>query len=262
MRLTSPGGDGAIVAGGNTATVLGDLADAMNTNNNPLVVASHLAGYNGATWDRILSEGNDRDAIAEAGLGYLQAAVLGHAYNGAAWDRLRSEGNDRDAIAVATLGKLEALGYGHLFNGTSWDRQRALGSAALEGRGQASVSAAVPGAGPLTALFTNANPGTARATLITPTGGKRIRVVGVIWSARVSTASTDAELYFGTGAAITTTPAKAISTFTSHTSGAYSNSDNHPDGAGPVGAVDDVVSHRRTAASGDSINMIIFYREE
>ncbi len=70
----------------------------------------------------------DADALAETLVGLLARAGL-YGYNGATWDRIRSEGQDRDAIAAATLGYLQAIGFGHLFNGTSWDRHRAAGAA-------------------------------------------------------------------------------------------------------------------------------------
>lgn len=91
-----------ITQGGNTAAVLAALADAVAQTNDPLLVMSQIAGYNGSTSDRV-----------------------------------RSEGTDRDGVAVETLGNLQTLGFQHGFNGTSWDRIRTGGSAgALLGSGR------------------------------------------------------------------------------------------------------------------------------
>tara|TARA_Y100000310_G_C20641700_1_gene794317 strand:+ start:980 stop:1771 length:792 start_codon:yes stop_codon:yes gene_type:complete len=261
-EFTSPGGDGAIVAGGNTAAVLAALADAADETENPLFVAAGLQGFNGSTLDMIRSEGNDRDAIAVATLGKLEALGYLHGFNDTSWDRLKSEGNDRDAITALTLGCLMAINYPHLFNGTSWDRQRALGGTSLDGLGQAAVSLGIPGAGAIQTFITNADPGTTRATLITPAEGKRIRIISVNKSDQGSGTFSGLEYYFGTGANIHSNTDKAIHFDTVLANTPSTHSQNWGDGGGPVGAVDEVVSHRHAAADGANVEFIFTFREE
>ena len=113
-------------------------------------------------------------------------------------------------------------------------------------------------------LFTTADPGTTRATLITPASGKKIRIIGVLWTRTTTAANDRAEIYFGTGASMATDATKAISEMYTisadpdieHIREAYRSSD------GPVGAVDEVVSHRHAATAVDSVEHIIVYTEE
>jgi len=189
---------------------LGDNADGVAAASlGRLVALARLSGYNGATWDRLLSEGNDRDAIANTTLGNLQTLGFPHGYNGASWDRLLSEGNDRDAIANTTLGNLQTLGFPHGYNGASWDRVRTLGGTSLDGLGQLSVSPAVPGAGVVANLYVSISSTTTRQTFITPSSGKRIRIISasLAWD---NAATALIGYYFGTGAAVATNPAGAI----------------------------------------------------
>lgn len=55
-----------------------------------LLTASANRGFNGSTWDRLRSDGNDGDAVAELALGVLgvNSFLMGH--NGTTWDRLVS----------------------------------------------------------------------------------------------------------------------------------------------------------------------------
>ena len=48
-EFSSPGGDGAIVSGGNTAAVLAAAADNVDETENPLYVYAALAGFDGST---------------------------------------------------------------------------------------------------------------------------------------------------------------------------------------------------------------------
>lgn len=227
MRLTSPGGDGAIVAGGNTAAVLAALADAADETENPLFVAAGLQGFNGATLDM-----------------------------------LRSEGTDRDAIAEATLGRLETLVYGLIFNGTSFDRQRGLGGTALDGRGQASVSAAVPGASVVTTIRDAVgSTATTRKTIATPTAGTRIRILSVR-SFTATASGAQIEVYFGTGANSGTNPASAITDNWLDLDFWPQAFDHWGDGSGPVGAVDEVLSIRANGGIGANARVVVHYREE
>ena len=261
-EFTSPGGDGAIVAGGNTAAVLAAAADNVDETQNPLFVYAALAGFDGATLDMIRALANDSDGISETQAGVLDAAARLIAFNGTTFDRLRSEGNDRDAIAVATLGKLEAIIYGHLFNGTTWDRQRSLGSVSLDGLGQGSVSNAVPGAGVVQAIhFVGVSSTTTRATLHTPASGRRIRMLSAQATNNVAT-GTFVGIYFGTGAAMATTPANAIANWKLDTDTQHNGFASWPDGAGPVGAVDEVLSVVTQADLSSDMEGVVVFREE
>ena len=225
-----------------------------------LLALARLSGYNGATWDRLLSEGNDRDAIANTTLGNLQTLAFPHGYNGASWDRLLSEGNDRDAIANTTLGNLQTLAFSHGYNGATWDRVRTLGGTSLDGLGQLSVSPAVPGASAVKSLIATITSSTTRATMITPTSGKRIRVISAsIYSD--SATPTDAEIYFGTGAHIGSNTTTVIYETETDADNLPIPNITWPDGGGPVGAVDAVLSIR-TTDSIDFARFIVHYREE
>ena len=243
---------------------LGDDGDAVAAASlGRLIALARLTGYNGATWDRLLSEGNDRDAIANTTLGNLQTLGFPHGYNGASWDRLLSEGNDRDAIANTTLGNLQTLGFPHGYNGATWDRIRTLGGTSLDGLGQLSTSAAVPGAGVVQNIrFADAGSDTTRDTRITPASGKRIRVISIELVLDNETVTGHFEIYFGTGENITTTPGNAIAELGQIADGAMVLNRDFPDGAGPVGAVDAVLSSRPTAGLGGNAVCVLQWREE
>jgi len=246
---------------------LGDNADGVAAASlGRLVALARLSGYNGATWDRLLSEGNDRDAIANTTLGNLQTLGFPHGYNGASWDRLLSEGNDRDAIANTTLGNLQTLGFPHGYNGASWDRIRTLGGTSLDGLGQLSVSAVVPGASTVFGRYHAITSSSSRVTFRTPASGKRVRLTSV-QVLQFGLVSNSFEVYFGTGANITTNVDKAA--FDVHmdlpgsaTYGVGSDSMVWPDGSGPVGAVNEVLSVRMSASSTTIHAFIITGREE
>ena len=112
-------------------------------------------------------------------------------------------------------------------------------------------------------LKLTASVSTARATIITPTSGKRVRIVSCT-IATSQAADEHYEVYFGTGAGITTTPANAIMLCVlGLTIGDHNFGQEWPDGGGPLGDVDEVVSIR----TGDSDisglgKFIIHYREE
>lgn len=128
--------------------------------------------------------------------------------------------------------------------------------------GSLNVAAAAPGASEVKTQFVSSvAPFSTRATAITPTAGKKVRVLGVIFSSESATLS-NFELYFGTGANWGTNATKGIF---------YHKVDNtvnggkamvFPDGAGPVGAVDEVVSFRTGVDLLANANVTVFYREE
>ncbi len=109
---------------------------------------------------------------------------------------------------------------------------------------------------------TSVGPSTTRLTVITPTSGKKIRILAI--SGRVASATViDLQFYFGTGASITTTPSKAIAQFhplSNATQGGVFR--NWPDGVGPVGAVDDVLSIKTDNDITTTATVVVQYREE
>ena len=108
---------------------------------------------------------------------------------------------------------------------------------------------------------------TARATLVTPATGKRVRVISVN-STSVHTTPTSFEIYFGTGGYWGTTATKAIY-FTHLYTGSAADKPSNPTGsmvwpdlAGPIGAIDEVVSMRTGADIASYGTFVIVYREE
>ncbi|KKK48622.1 hypothetical protein LCGC14_3143290, partial [marine sediment metagenome] len=92
---------------------------------------------------------------------------------------------------------------------------------------------------------------TTRITIATPTGGKRIRLISCELRS-ISATTTSLEVYFATGASIATTPGKEISDPTLNLTDMPTIFESWPDGAGPVGAVNDVVSLRTGVNIGAS----------
>ena len=126
--------------------------------------------------------------------------------------------------------------------------------------GLISVSAATPGASEVKQTHVIINNSSSRATVLTPTSGKQIRLISYImdWDdANLSTCS----IYFGTGAGIISDITKAIGEFTLQVSETATAQQVFPDGAGPIGIVDDVLSVRNVNATGDN-TITITYREE
>lgn len=101
-----------------------------------------------------------------------------------------------------------------------------------------------------------------RDTFITPTSGKKIRIISVNFQHYGMTTDPDRwEIYFGTGVNISSTTTKAIGAYYPGASRG-SDSQTWPDGAGPVGAADDVVSWRATTEAETAGSLTVHYREE
>lgn len=105
-----------------------------------------------------------------------------------------------------------------------------------------------------------------RATIVDPTSGKKIRILSVFMYSD-STVLGNLELYFADsdspGANINTTGAKAIMRQkVDYDATAPELPMVWPDGAGPVGAVDDLLSIRCGEAIGANGVAIVLYREE
>ena len=103
------------------------------------------------------------------------------------------------------------------------------------------------------------NNSTTRATALTPASGKKVRVVSVNIAFEGGT-SNGLEVYFDDGANIGTNAGKEITE--AHQSAIGPVFESWPDGAGPIGGADEVVSIRGTALVTEDVNLILVYREE
>ncbi len=130
---------------------------------------------------------------------------------------------------------------------------------AVVGEGQLSVSGALPGSTPIrTTRATNTN-STTRATMLTPTTGTRIRIISVNMSF-VATTSNGVEVYFGDGANIGSDVTKAVTE--ARQAGIGPVFEGWLDGAGPVGALNEVLSLRGSLQVNEDVDVIVVYREE
>lgn len=128
--------------------------------------------------------------------------------------------------------------------------------------GLISVSAATPGASEVKTVLQDTTPSnTTRLTAATPTSGKRIRVISIEGSWR-STSEMRLEFYFGTGASIVSDETKAIADIVLDRDTNVYYYDSWPDGGGPVGAVDDVLSVRNGVSVAENARALVHYREE
>ena len=128
------------------------------------------------------------------------------------------------------------------------DRLRTVGDTAALGLGVLAISPRTPGAGEVqTSTFVQTATETTRVTRVTPAAGMRVRVVSLTFSL-LQTNEQLAEVYFGTGANIDTTPANAVacSVIAVNTTTDLSDAMEKPfpDGGGPIGDVDEVLSTR------------------
>lgn len=142
------------------------------------------------------------------------------------------------------------------------DPIRTLGDVALNGLGQLSVSLAIPGATVVTntdAVITNS---ATRATIVTPSAGRRVRVLGGCMTTNGAT-SKGTEVYFGTGASLPTDGAKGVFNGRIDVTDEQNNAFQFGDGSGPVGAVDEVLSVRcGTADAGETVSFLVHTRDE
>jgi len=127
--------------------------------------------------------------------------------------------------------------------------------------GALNITTSTPGAGAVLAVRETISNTTTRATAATPTGGKRIRVISVIINYD-STTATAAEVYFDTGTNISSDETKAIAEAFMVSPDVRQVSFVWPDGGGPVGAADDVLSVREGTGVTATLSFVIHYREE
>ncbi len=104
--------------------------------------------------------------------------------------------------------------------------------------------------------------GTVYRVLATPTAGKRIRIVSAEFQSETNTL-TGMEMYFSTGASITSDASKKIMAGTvDYDAITQQFPRGWPDGAGPIGAVNDPVVFRNSIGVGANTYAEIDYREE
>ena len=102
-----------------------------------------------------------------------------------------------------------------------------------------------------------------RATVATPNSGKKIRIVQIMaWT--LSATVHRVEFYFDTGANNQSDRTKVIGSqvLDSDGTGGPNMILTFPDGAGPIGAADDVISVRTSTNIGTSNEFEVHYREE
>ena len=118
-----------------------------------------------------------------------------------------------------------------------------------------------PGASEVkTARLATVSPANTRVTILTPTSGKKVRIVSCQLSCN-NAGLNILEVYFGTGANITTNAGKEVMEV--HLGAAVTAFGlTWPDGGGPVGVANEVVSLRVSADITVTGRVVISYREE
>lgn len=145
---------------------------------------------------------------------------------------------------------------------TAADRVRGLGNALGAGLGILGIGARTPGSSEVkTLIIAIGATSAARATFLTPTSGKKIRVLSFRSSAQNLTTDPDeVQVYFGTGAAVTTNAASIVGIYDTGTDG--TDGEHWADGEGPIGAADEVLSWRTETETETGLLGILSYREE
>jgi hypothetical protein len=168
--------------------------------------------------------------------------------------------DNADAVAAGSVGSV-AISRPTVFNGSTWDRLRSTGSSAGAGLGVMAASPAIPGAS-IPKIFNDVlNPTSTRATLITPTSGKKIRIISFNAMSKAGDFR-KVRFYFGSGAAFDTSTTTGIGIVAGYSSLQGFAGMAFPDGAGPVGAVDAVVSWISDGSLAPEYDLVITYREE
>jgi len=142
------------------------------------------------------------------------------------------------------------------------DQIRALGDTAGAGLGVVAAAPWTPGASDVKSLIkTTVSNSTTRVTAITPSSGKKVRIVSVEVTNASSTVTTFG-VYFGTGATYVADATKGICEPRLDVTDAPQGYRAWPDGGGPIGAADEVVSLVTGADISASGRLTIQYREE
>lgn len=122
---------------------------------------------------------------------------------------------------------------------------------------------AVPGE--VTSFIDNYGNVSGRRTEVTPTAGRRIRIVSIQnWCSALASNANYTQIYFGTGAAYNTNTDKAIGTLRNDTASPNPQTFlGWPQGRGPIGAVDEVLSLLKSfTAAGEDSYFIVHYQQE
>ncbi|KKM61604.1 hypothetical protein LCGC14_1530070 [marine sediment metagenome] len=110
-------------------------------------------------------------------------------------------------------------------------------------------------------LLDSVSDSSTRATVLTPTSGKKARIISCSIRSGSSTV-TGIEVYFDTGANIRTNAGKEIAEVVLDAVDLPTIFLVWPDSGGPVGAVDEVISLRTGANITNNVVVVIHYREE
>lgn len=241
------GASGGIVVEGTAAH------DAVDTGN-PVAIG----GLAWATGNSAVAAG-DRTKAAFDTFG-KQLTVLS-TYNAAALLDVASNPGDaksNNAFFLSVTGLLR--GYAP---DAAWDRVKTLMDA-VPGLGVIAAAPYTPGSSEVKSNV--ADPGATsatRKTFITPTSGKKIRIISYhVVTRGLTTDPARCGIYFGTGAAYLTNATTVIGEGVPGTTGSFGES--WPDGGGPVGAADavlSIVTETETEPQGQ-IKFTVHYREE
>lgn len=131
----------------------------------------------------------------------------------------------------------------------------------IDAGGRVYVNAKATDAGEVKTARDRIASSTTRATLATPASGKKIRVLSIRIAFAGATGQS-VEVYFGTGADITTTPGKEVDEARNAQANYTIPPMMWPDGGGPVGAADDVLSIRCALDIAETVQFLAVYREE
>ena len=166
-----------------------------------------------------------------------------------------------DAMSAQAGIATKAILMGHAPDGLR-DRVRTLGDTAGAGLGVLAAAPWIPGASDVKAARKQTvSDSTTRVTVLSPTSGKKVRIIAV-QAFTGSATGTQFEVYFATGTNVGTTAGKEIANFFLDVTDHPTQVISFPDGGGPVGAADDVVSIRNTADISTDGFFVIIYREE
>ena len=144
----------------------------------------------------------------------------------------------------------------------SIDSFRTVGDTAGLGLGVLATSPRTPGASEvkLISVVPTTTSGD-RATVATPSGGKKIRLISMsLVDTGLSTDPDGVELYFHTGTNISSDTANAVGIYACF--GTVAAYQEWPDGGGPIGDADEVLSWRTTTETETSMRLVVAYREE
>jgi hypothetical protein len=92
--VKSPGG----VASANVVTPIADGV----TSQGGLSTSSQLLGFNGSTWDRIITASAQTDALGASATGQFRVLGYSYGFNGSNWDRLRTPNIFRQGVRATS----------------------------------------------------------------------------------------------------------------------------------------------------------------